>query len=96
MFGKLKNKLKEWTKKVSDVEETEEEVLEEIPFENKKTKSNSSSSGRAEKTARLGDEEGEEKSLDYIVSLIDIEELKCQLKEKLRNVYKRKAAEDTI
>ncbi len=32
-------------------------------------------------------DDGEEKSLDYIVSLINVEELKTQLKEKLRNVY---------
>lgn len=30
MFGKLKNKLKDWVKKVSHVEETEEEIQEEI------------------------------------------------------------------
>lgn len=41
-------------------------------------------------------EEGEEKSLDYIVSLIDVEELKSQLKEKLRNVYNGNTSEDTI
>lgn len=32
-------------------------------------------------------DEGEEKTLDYIVSLIDIEKLKDQLKEKLKEVY---------
>ncbi len=32
-------------------------------------------------------EDGEEKSLDYIVSLIDISELKSQLREKLKTVY---------
>lgn len=40
-------------------------------------------------------EDGEEKSLDYIVSLIDVEELKSQLKEKLRNVY-RASTEDIV
>jgi fused signal recognition particle receptor len=29
MFGKLKNKLKEWTKKISEVEETEEKITKE-------------------------------------------------------------------
>lgn len=32
-------------------------------------------------------DEGEEKALDYIVSLIDMEKLKSQLKEKLKEVY---------
>jgi uncharacterized protein YuzE len=41
-------------------------------------------------------EDGEEKSLDYIVSLIDVTELKSQLKEKLKNVYKRNTQESTI
>jgi uncharacterized protein YuzE len=35
-------------------------------------------------------EDGEEKSLDYIVSLIDISELKSQLREKLKTVYNGK------
>jgi len=35
-------------------------------------------------------EEGEEKALDYIVSLIDMEQLKSQLKEKLKEVYNGK------
>lgn len=42
MFGKLKNKLKEWTEKVSEVEEEQEEVVEEgqegIIEEKKETK----------------------------------------------------------
>lgn len=38
MFGKLKNKLKEWTKKVSKVDEVEEEIIEEQSPEKKEIK----------------------------------------------------------
>jgi fused signal recognition particle receptor len=36
MFGKLKNKLKDWVKKVSHIEETEEEIQKEISKKQKK------------------------------------------------------------
>jgi len=41
-------------------------------------------------------EDGEEKSLDYIVSLIDIDKLKDQLKDKLKKVYNDNGEGNTI
>jgi fused signal recognition particle receptor len=62
MFGKLKNKLKEWTKKVSETNEIEKEIIEEITSENKKTKEGSSLPKEGEKIIKLRNSGGEEKS----------------------------------
>jgi fused signal recognition particle receptor len=67
MFGKLKNKLKEWTKKVSEVDEAEEEIVEEKQdkaVEEEKSKKELRKVKREEKKKEKEEKKDKEKKKD--------------------------------
>jgi len=78
MFGKLKNKLKEWTKKISEVEENEEEIEEiveevkEKPTKEKKKKEAKAPKEKSKKVKKKIEQSGLQKKQIPLKVLVPI------------------------